>query len=125
MRRCGIPEAAQWDIITVTPYVLTKLLSVNSVLESLACLECGRLSCGNGDLFLGSGVDSFLFLLVSYLKGAEACELNLVALGESVCDSSDHCVKSLLGILLGKLALLCDFCDEICLCHFFITSVIF
>ena len=76
-----------------------QLLNVNSVLESLACLECGRLSCRNENLFLGSGVDCFLLLLVSYLKSTEAYDLYLIAVGESLCDGSYCCVKSLLGIL--------------------------
>ena len=88
-----------------------QLLNVNSVLKSLACLECGRLSCRNENLFLGSGVDCFLLLLVSYLKSTEAYELNGVALCEGLCYGVYESCESLLGILLGKTSLLSNRCN--------------
>ena len=87
------------------------------LLEGLAGLEDGDGGRRDLDGFLRLGVAAHARLALLRLKAAEADELDLVALAQRFRDGVERGGDSLLGVLLGHPALLCDFRDQFGLIH--------
>ena len=86
----------------------------NVILERLADFERGDTGSGDGDLFLGSGVAADAGGALLDLEGAEADELDLLALGKSLSNGLENGVDSLLADLLGSADLLRNSGREFC-----------
>ena len=84
---------------------------------SLAGLEDGDGGRRNLDGFLRLGVAAHARLALLRLEAAEADELNLIALAQSLCDGVERGGDSLFRVLLGHAARLCDVRDQVGLIH--------
>ena len=82
-----------------TPAVQSASLLGHRVLQGLAGLENRNLGGGNLDGFLGLGVAADALGAALHLKGTEAHQLNLVALGQAVGNDLNGRVDGGLGIL--------------------------
>lgn len=86
-------------------------------LQFLAGLELNNLLGLDVDGFLGLGIDALASSALGNFEGAEADELNLVALLEGVLEGIEHGFESLLSGGLIQLGLLGNGLHEICFIH--------
>ena len=95
----------------------TLFLGVNFVFQGFAGLE--RRSLGSSDLDLGTGarITCSTGGTLFHIKGTEANQLNLFALGKSAVNSINESVQSLFGVLLGELSLLGQCVDQFTFVH--------
>ena len=85
----------------------------------------GHLGGGDLDALLGLGVAADALGAALHLKGTEAHQLNLVALGQAVGNDLNGRVDGGLGILLGQAGLLGGRIDQFSLIHIDNSSCVY
>lgn len=95
--------------------VLTIVSAVDLLLHSLTSLEADRLTGGNLDGLSGLGIPTGTSSTLTNLEGAEAGNLDAIALSQSIADSFENNVKSSVSLSLGHTGGLDDGSNDVVL----------
>ncbi len=90
----------------------------NSILKTLASLECWKLHCGDLDLLIRiSRIHTRSGSPLANTERAETSDGNGIALLERLCNGIEYALEHITSGLLGNTSCSCSCVNKILLCH--------